>query len=59
MRQQTAELQRLLDLQRINDHVRPAEVALAREQIQHTQNALQQARLRLDAVRLIVEGGEV
>lgn len=52
----SAEVQRLVDLQRVNDHVRPEEVALAREQLERTREAIGQARLRLDAVRLIVEG---
>ena len=51
----TADLQRLVDLQKINDHVRPGEIALAREQLQHTDAAIEQARLRLDSLRLIVE----
>ena len=51
-----AELQRLVDLQLVNDHVRPAEVALARERLARTGDAIAQSRLRLDAVRLIVEG---
>ena len=51
----TADLQRLIDLQKINDHVRPGEIALAREQLQHTDAAIEQARLRLDSLRLIVE----
>ena len=52
----TADWQRLTDLQRLNDHVRPEELALAREQLEHTCAAIAQARLRLDALRLIVEG---
>jgi ATP-dependent helicase HepA len=51
-----ADLQRLIDLQKINDHVRPEEISLAREQLAQTRAAIGQARLRLDAVRLIVEG---
>ncbi|WP_257067764.1 hypothetical protein, partial [Campylobacter jejuni] len=47
-----ADLQRLLDLQKLNDHVRPEEIALAREQLERTSAAIEQARLRLDAVRL-------
>ncbi|MEO6246793.1 MAG: RNA polymerase-associated protein RapA, partial [Opitutaceae bacterium] len=46
------ELQRLIDLQKINDHIRPEEIALAREQLQRTGAAIAQARLRLDALRL-------
>jgi ATP-dependent helicase HepA len=52
----TAELQRLVDLQKVNDHVRPEEIALAREQLERTRTAITQARLRLDSVRLILEG---
>lgn len=53
-----AELQRLIDLKKINDHVRPEEIALAQEQLERTAAALDQARLRLDAIRLIVETPE-
>lgn len=48
------ELERLVQLQRVNDHVRPEEVALAREQLERTRAAIETARLRLDAVRLIL-----
>lgn len=51
-----AELQRLLDLQRINDHVRAEEIELAREQLERTGEAIRGARLRLDALRVVVEG---
>lgn len=50
------ELQRLVDLQRLNDHVRPEELAYAREQIVRTGAAITEARLRLDSIRLVVEG---
>jgi len=52
----TAEWQRLIDLRAVNDHIRPEEIALAQEQLQHTQKAITAARLRLDSLRLIVEG---
>ena len=52
----TAEWQRLVDLQKLNDHVRPEEVALAEEQRQRVRAAIGQARLRLDSLRLILEG---
>lgn len=52
----TAELQRLLDLRKLNDHVRAGEIELARAQLEHTRAAIGQARLRLDSLRLIVEG---
>ncbi len=51
-----AEIQRLVDLQKLNDHVRPAEIALAREQLERIRAAIAQARLRLDSLRLVVEG---
>ncbi|MBI5691411.1 MAG: RNA polymerase-associated protein RapA [Verrucomicrobia bacterium] len=51
-----AAIDRLVDLSRLNDHVRPEEVALARERLTSTRAAIEQARLRLDAVRLIVVG---
>ncbi|HEY0944666.1 MAG TPA: RNA polymerase-associated protein RapA [Opitutaceae bacterium] len=49
-----AEVQRLIDLKKINDHVRAEEIALAGEQRDRTAAALAQTRLRLDAIRLIV-----
>jgi ATP-dependent helicase HepA len=52
----TVDLQRLLDLKKINDHIRPEEIALAQEQLTRTREAIQSARLRLDSLRLIVEG---
>ncbi len=52
----TADLQRLLDLQKLNDHIRPEEIALAQEQLTRTTAAITAARLRLDSLRLIVEG---
>ena len=51
-----AELQRLIDLQKINDHVRPEEINLARGQLNDTLKAIGKARLRLDSIRLILEG---
>ncbi len=50
------EIQRLVALQKLNDHVRPEEVALAREQLERVRAAIAQARLRLDSIRLVVEG---
>ncbi len=52
----TEELQRLVDLAKVNDHVRPEEIELARKQVLQTRTAIEQARLRLDSLRLIVEG---
>lgn len=54
----TADLQRLVDLQKINDQVRPEEIALARDQLAHTRTAIEGARLRLDSIRLIIEGAD-
>jgi ATP-dependent helicase HepA len=47
------EIERLEDLRQINDHVRPEEIAAARQQQADLQAAIASARLRLDAVRLI------
>jgi ATP-dependent helicase HepA len=51
-----AERQRLIDLRKVNTHVRPEEIELAREQLERVGAAIEQARLRLDSIRLIVEG---
>jgi ATP-dependent helicase HepA len=55
----TADLQRLIDLQKINDHVRPEEIQLLTEQLEHTRQAIDGARLRLDSIRLVVEGATI
>ena len=51
-----AELDRLISLRKVNDHVRPEEIELTRTQFTELTTALAQARLRLDAVRLIWKG---
>ncbi len=53
------ERQRLIDLRKLNDHVRLEEIESTENQLLKTREAIQQARLRLDAVRLIVEGPPV
>ncbi len=50
------ELKRLEDLGAINDHVGAEEIELARERIDGTCDAIMQARLRLDSLRLVIEG---
>lgn len=52
----TAERQRLVDLQKVNDHIRPEEVSATEEQLVKTLEAIEGARLRLDSIRLILEG---
>ncbi|MEO6005813.1 MAG: RNA polymerase-associated protein RapA [Opitutus sp.] len=52
----SADRQRLIDLQKLNDLVRPAEIELATEQLDQTRLAIENARLRLDCLRLVVEG---
>ncbi len=47
------EIERLEDLREINDHVRPEEIAAARQQQADLQSAIAAAHVRLDAVRLI------
>lgn len=54
----TAEIQRLVDLRKLNDHIRPDEIELGREQLQRIVMAIAQARLRLDSIRLVVETPE-
>jgi ATP-dependent helicase HepA len=49
-----AEVQRLLDLKRVNDHIRPEEIALAREKLERTRTAIAGARLRLDSLRVVL-----
>jgi ATP-dependent helicase HepA len=51
-----ADLQRLVDLRKLNDNVRPEEIALAQEQLTRTLEAIAAARLRLDSLRLLLEG---
>ena len=51
-----AALKRLVNLRKINDHVRLEEIEDARGQLEHASDAIAQARLRLDSIRLIVEG---
>ncbi|MEN9635218.1 MAG: hypothetical protein RL077_3622 [Verrucomicrobiota bacterium] len=54
--QLSADRQRLVDLNKINDHVRPEEIALAQLQLEQTRAAIEESRLRLDSMRLIIEG---
>jgi ATP-dependent helicase HepA len=54
----SVEVQRLVDLRKVNDHVRREEIELAQEQLRRTTAAIDQARLRLDSIRLMVEGSE-
>ncbi len=49
-------LERLVALQRINDLVRAEEIDLARERLERTREAIGQSRLRLDSLRLVLEG---
>ena len=48
------EVDRLVALQQVNPGVRAEEIDFFREQLQHFETALEHARLRLDAVRVIV-----
>jgi len=50
------EVERLQNLKRVNDHVRPEEIDLAKAQQTELTTAIQQSRLRLDALRLIWKG---
>jgi len=50
------EVQRLRTLKQVNDHVRPEEIELAEGQQAKLTTAIQQSRLRMDALRLIWNG---
>jgi len=50
------EIERLEDLQKINDNVRPEEIAISKSELQGVRHAIDDASLRLDSLRLIVEG---
>lgn len=52
------EYKRLLDLRKVNDHVRLEEIESIQSRMQHTTEAIQQARLRLDSIRVIMIGPE-
>jgi ATP-dependent helicase HepA len=54
-----ADLQRLVDLRKINDHVRPEEIESARKRLGLIGEAIAQARLRLDSLRLVLQGPAV
>lgn len=50
------EIKRLEDLQKINDNVRPDEIAIAKSELLGVSQAIEEARLRLDSLRLVAEG---
>lgn len=50
-----AEIDRLEDLAQINDHVRPEEIEAAKAQMTALEEALGSARVRLDALRLVLQ----
>jgi len=51
----TGEIERLAALRKLNDLVRAEEIALAKMQLEQVCGAIEDARLRLDSLRLIVE----
>ncbi|MCB1124350.1 MAG: RNA polymerase-associated protein RapA, partial [Verrucomicrobiae bacterium] len=51
-----AALKRLVDLRKINDHVRLEEIEGAKEQLTQTLDAIAHARVRLDSIRVIIAG---
>jgi len=53
----TDELQRLVHLSKLNTSVSPREIELAKKQVRQTRKAIEASRLRLDSLRLILEGG--
>jgi ATP-dependent helicase HepA len=56
MRQQLQnEINRLEDLRQLNDHVRPEEIEGMKSQMTALEEALGSSRIRLDAVRLVLQ----
>ncbi len=53
-----SDIQRLLDLRKINDHVKIEEIELSQNQLNSSTEAIENARLRLDSIRLIVFGDQ-
>jgi ATP-dependent helicase HepA len=51
-----AEIERLRALSKINDHVRPEEIAAVAEELTAVERHLTQARLRMDSARLVWQG---
>jgi len=54
----TDELQRLVHLSKLNTSVSPREIELAKKQVRQTRKAIEASRLRLDSIRLILEGAQ-
>lgn len=48
------EIERLVDLSVINDHVRQSEIDAAKQEKSELESALATARVRLDSIRLIL-----
>jgi ATP-dependent helicase HepA len=48
------EVERLVELQKVNPGVRDDEIDFFRNQLEHFESALEHSRLRLDAVRIVV-----
>jgi ATP-dependent helicase HepA len=51
-----SEIDRLTSLREVNDHVRPEEIDLVREQLAQLTNVISRSRVRLDTLRLIWKG---
>jgi ATP-dependent helicase HepA len=51
-----AELERMRELSMVNDHIRQEELDVAEKQVSEFADAIRQARLRLDSLRLIMPG---
>ena len=51
-----SEIDRLTSLREVNDHVRPEEIDLAREQLAQLTDVISRSRVRLDTLRLIWKG---
>jgi len=52
------EIRRMMDLKKLNSHVRDEEITLLQDRLEHVTTAVKEARLRLDSIRIIMMGPE-
>ena len=52
------EIRRMMDLKKVNSHIRDEEITLLQDRLEHVTTAIKEARLRLDSVRVVMMGPE-
>jgi len=52
------DIRRLMDLKKVNSHIRDEEITLLQDRLEHVTTAIKEARLRLDSVRVVMMGPE-